>query len=172
VVTYRAGFGAALLDQLAPDLVVLSPGPGTPRDFGLGATLAAALARGLPVFGVCLGLQGIVEHFGGTLEILERPAHGARSAVRVLGGRIFDGLPRRFVAGRYHSLFARPDRMPRDLAVTAESEDGVPMAVEHAALPVAGVQFHPESLLTMSDGVGLRIVENVVAGTLAPRDSR
>jgi anthranilate synthase len=172
VMTYRAGFGAALLDEIAPDLVVLSPGPGTPRDFGLSATLAAALARGVPVFGVCLGLQGIVEHFGGRLEILERPAHGARSAVRVLGGRLFDGLPRRFVAGRYHSLFARPDRMPPDLAVTAESDDGVPMAVEHAVLPVAGVQFHPESLLTMSDGVGLRIIENVMSGTLAPRDSR
>jgi anthranilate synthase len=87
--------------------------------------------------------------------------------VRVLGGRIFDGLPRRFVAGRYHSLYARRDRMPRDLAITAESDDGVPMAVEHAVLPLGAVQFHPESLLTTTEDVGLRIMHNVVGGALA-----
>ena len=169
VTTYRAGFDEALLDRLRPDLVVLSPGPGTPSDFGVSRTIGAALARGLPVFGVCLGLQGIVEHLGGALGLLERPAHGTRSIVRVLGGRLFAGLPPRFVAGRYHSLFARRETLPPGLAITAESDDSIPMAVEHALLPLAGVQFHPESLLTMGDDVGLRIIENVVAGALQRR---
>jgi anthranilate synthase len=163
VVTYRAGFAPDLLDRVAPDLLVLSPGPGTPRDFDVSGTLAAAIARGIAVFGVCLGLQGLVEHFGGTLDLLQRPAHGAPSDVNVLGGRLFSGLPRRFAAGRYHSLYARPDRLPAALAITAETDDGIPMAVEHVALPLAGVQFHPESLLTTADDVGLRLIENVVA---------
>jgi len=166
VVTYRAGFAESLLDELGPGLVVLSPGPGKPADFALSRTLAAAIARGIPVFGVCLGLQGIVEHLGGELGLLPRPAHGARASIRVLSGRIFDGLPRRFEAGRYHSLYARPDRLPPGLVVTAESEDGVPMAVEHTGLRLCGVQFHPESLLTTADDIGLRIIENVVAGAL------
>jgi anthranilate synthase len=162
VVTLRAGFPHAELDVLRPDLVVLSPGPGAPRDFDLSGTLAALVARALPVFGVCLGLQGMAEHFGATLAVLDYPVHGKSSTIRVLGGRIFAGLPREFRAGRYHSLYAVRDTLPPDLAVTAESDDGVVMAIEHRRLPMAAVQFHPESILTLDGNCGMRLVRNVV----------
>lgn len=168
VVTLRAGFPATELDRLAPDLVILSPGPGRPRDFALSDTLAAALVRGLPVFGVCLGLQGIVEHFGGELGVLPTPVHGKASRVRVLGGLLFDGLPGEFLAGRYHSLYARREALPAALRVIAESDDGVIMALEHEALPLAAVQFHPESILTLEDDCGLRLIRNVVASLSQP----
>jgi anthranilate synthase len=163
VVTLRAGFPHEELDAIRPHLVVLSPGPGTPRDFDVSGTLAALLARRLPVFGVCLGLQGMAEHFGGELGVLDYPMHGKPSRIRVLGGRIFDGMPREFRAGRYHSLFAVRDKLPPLLRVTAESEDGVVMALEHVELPVAGVQFHPESILTLDDDLGRQLIRNVVA---------
>jgi len=162
VVTWRAGFPAAELDALRPDLVVLSPGPGAPSDFDVSGTLAALRARRLPVFGVCLGLQGLVEHFGGKLDVLGYPVHGKPSWIEVRGGAIFEGLPRRFRAARYHSLYARPEAMPRELRVIAESDDGVVMAVEHEREPLAAVQFHPESILTPSD-LGLRLLANAVA---------
>ncbi|XXR54149.1 anthranilate synthase component I [Sorangium sp. So ce385] len=163
VMTLRAGFPHEELDAYAPDLVVLSPGPGTPSDFDLSGTLSALLERRLPVFGVCLGLQGMVEHFGGKLGVLDYPMHGKASKVRVLGGRIFEGLPREFHAGRYHSLYALRDALPSSLKITAETEDGVVMAIEHAELPMAAVQFHPESILSQDDNVGLRLVRNAVA---------
>ena len=163
VTTLRAGFPADALDALTPDLAVLSPGPGTPGDFDVSGTLRTLLERGIPVFGVCLGLQGMVEHFGGALDVLDYPMHGKASRIRVVGGRLFEGLPKEFSAGRYHSLFAIRDRLPADLIVTAESEDGVIMAVEHRTLPLAAVQFHPESILTLDDDVGLRLLQNVVA---------
>src|SRR5215468_4070524 len=169
VTTLRAGFPHAELDRLHPDLVVLSPGPGTPADFDVSSTLAAATARDLAVFGVCLGLQGMVEHFGGTLGVLPEPVHGKRSRIRVLGGRLLHGLPAEFDAGRYHSLYAVRDRVPACLVVTAESADGVVMAIEHRERPLAAVQFHPESILTLAGGVGLRLVENVMEGLGGPQ---
>jgi anthranilate synthase len=171
VTTLRAGFPHAELDRLRPDLVVLSPGPGTPADFDVSGTIAAATARDLAVFGVCLGLQGMVEHFGGTLGVLPEPVHGKRSRIRVLGGRLLRHLPAEFEAGRYHSLYAVRDRMPACLEVTAESDDGVVMAVEHRERPLAAVQFHPESILTLDGGVGRRLVERVMAW-LAEAQSR
>ncbi len=167
VVTLRAdadgtGLDPAEIDRVAPDLVVLSPGPGRPDDFGVARTLAAALERDLPVFGVCLGLQGIVEHFGGRLGVLDLPMHGKSSSMKVTGGRLFDGLPSTFVAGRYHSLFALPGDLPDVLEATAESDDGVIMAVEHRELPVAAVQFHPESIMSLTEEAGMRLVRNVV----------
>jgi anthranilate synthase len=162
VTTLRAGFPHAVMDELAPHLVVLSPGPGSPSDFDVSGTLGAALARNLPVFGVCLGLQGIVEHFGGKLGVLDYPMHGKPSIIRALGGALFEGLPETFRAGRYHSLYAIREHLPSVLHPTAESEDGVIMAVEHASLPLAAVQFHPESLLTLDGNVGLKLLENVV----------
>src|SRR5262249_47020009 len=101
VITLRSGFPLGELTALRPDLVVLSPGPGTPKDFRVSATIASALSVGLPVFGVCLGLQGMVEHFGGELGQLSRPVHGKASRIRVLGGRIFRDFPSEFTAGRY-----------------------------------------------------------------------
>jgi len=166
VVTLRSGFPAATLDELAPDLVVLSPGPGTPRDFDLAATLDLLVRRGIPTFGVCLGLQGLVEYLGGELGVLDYPMHGKASRIQVRGGRLFVGLPATFVAGRYHSLFAIRKTLPPVLEVTAGTEEGVVMAVEHDALPLAGVQFHPESLMTLDGDVGLRLLTNVVV-TLA-----
>jgi anthranilate synthase len=167
VVTLRcppegSGLDPAELDRVAPDLVVLSPGPGRPADFGVSRTIAAVLERGLPLFGVCLGLQGVVEHFGGELGQLELPVHGKSSRIETGGGRLFDGLPSPFLAGRYHSLFARPERLPDVLEVTARSEDGVVMAVEHRELPVAAVQFHPESIMSLEEEAGMRLVSNVV----------
>src|SRR5205823_803780 len=108
VTTLRAGFDPVLLDELRPELVVLSPGPGRPADFGCAALLAELDARSLPAFGVCLGFQAMVEHAGGTLRLLDTPAHGKPGNVRVLGGELLAGLPAEFTAGRYHSLHARP----------------------------------------------------------------
>ncbi|WP_409189948.1 anthranilate synthase component I [Bradyrhizobium sp. RDM4] len=149
-----------MLKQKRWDLLVLSPGPGRPEDFGIKTTIGAALADKLPVFGVCLGVQAIGEYFGGELGQLTHPAHGRPSRVQVRGGRLMRNLPNEIVIGRYHSLYVERDSMPEVLSVTASTEDGVAMALEHKTLPVAGVQFHPESLMSLGNEVGLRIVEN------------
>jgi anthranilate synthase len=150
------------------DLVVLSPGPGRPADFGMAKTLDLAVQRHLPVFGVCLGLQGIVEYFGGSLAVLDPPMHGKPSSVRLRGGRLLRGLPGEFVVGRYHSLHARRSTLPPELAVTAETEDGVVMAVEHLRLPIAAVQFHPESVMTLREEIGMPIIASVMAALPPP----
>jgi len=162
VITYRSGFPLEKLAEEAPHLVLLSPGPGRPDDFDLNATIAAALQANLPMFGVCLGLQGIVEYFGGELDILPKPMHGKASTVRVLGGRLLESHPREFDAGRYHSLIAKRDTLPEALTVTAETPQGVVMSIEHVDLPVAAVQFHPESILSLEDKIGHRLVDNVL----------
>ena len=162
VVTLRSGFPVEAFDDVKPHLAVLSPGPGAPRDFDVAGTLAELVRRRIPAFGVCLGLQGMVEHFGGALGLLDPPVHGKVSRIRVRGGRLFEGLPAEFTAGRYHSLYAIRDRLPAVLEVTAESDDGVVMAIEHATLPLAAVQFHPESIMTLADDVGLRLLANVM----------
>lgn len=149
-----------MLKQKRWDLLVLSPGPGRPEDFGIKKTIDAALENKLPVFGVCLGLQAIGEYFGGELGQLTHPAHGRPSRVQVRGGRLMGNLPNEIVIGRYHSLYVERDSMPEVLNVTASTEDGVAMALEHKTLSVAGVQFHPESLMSLGNEVGLRIVEN------------
>jgi anthranilate synthase len=149
-----------MLKQRTWDLLVLSPGPGRPEDFGIASTIGAALDKKLPIFGVCLGVQAIGEYFGGQLGQLTQPAHGRPSRVQVRGGRLMRSLPNEIVIGRYHSLFVERDSMPDVLDVTASTEDGVAMAIEHKTLPVGGVQFHPESLMSLSGDVGLRIVEN------------
>lgn len=149
-----------MLKQRTWDLLVLSPGPGRPEDFAIKKTIDAALEKKLPVFGVCLGVQAIGEYFGGELGQLTHPAHGRPSRVQVRGGRLMRNLPNEIVIGRYHSLFVERDSMPEVLSVTASTEDGVAMALEHKTLPVAGVQFHPESLMSLSGEVGLKIVEN------------
>ena len=164
VITYRAGFPRTRIAEERPDLVLLSPGPGRPEDFGLGETIGAALAAGIALFGVCLGLQGIVQYYGGRLSVLPAPMHGKPSTVNVRGGRIFEGLPARFAGGRYHSLYADRDSFPAALAITAESDDGIVMAVEHPDLPLAAVQFHPESILTLDEDAGMAVVTNVMRG--------
>jgi anthranilate synthase len=163
VVTLRSGFSPDAFDDLKPHLAVLSPGPGTPRDFDVAGTLESLVRRRIPAFGVCLGLQGMVEYFGGTLGVLDPPVHGKATRIGVLGGRLFEGLPAVFTAGRYHSLFAVRATLPPILEVTAETADGVVMAIEHATLPLAAVQFHPESMMTQAEDVGLRLLVNVMA---------
>ena len=163
VVTLRSGFPHDAFDDVKPHLVVLSPGPGTPSDFDVAGTIEALVRRRIPAFGVCLGLQGMVEYFGGTLGVLDPPVHGKASRIKVLGGRLFAGFPQEFVAGRYHSLYALRDTLPAVLEVTAQTDDGVVMAVEHRSAPLAAVQFHPESIMTLADNVGLRLLANVMA---------
>ncbi|WP_419896147.1 anthranilate synthase component I [Roseomonas sp. USHLN139] len=163
---------AALREAAAPDLVLLSPGPGRPADFAMSETLDLMLARGLPGFGVCLGLQGMVEYFGGSLDQLAVPMHGKPSPVRRTGGRLLAGLPPRFTVGRYHSLQARRLALPAVLEATAETEDGVIMAIEHRTLPLAAVQFHPESLMTDPERVGMPLIREVLTSlrALSPAD--
>jgi anthranilate synthase len=163
VTTLRSGFAPALLDSYAPDLVVLSPGPGRPADFGCAALLDEVYARGLPAFGVCLGLQAMVEHAGGALSLLPEPAHGKPGLVRVSGGSLLAGLPAEFTAGRYHSLYAPPGEVRGGFTVTACTPDGVVMAIEDAAAGRWAVQFHPESILTASGRAGHQIIANVLA---------
>ena len=162
VSTLRAGFDPALLDEFAPDLVVLSPGPGRPADFGCDKLLSALDERGLPAFGVCLGLQAMVEHAGGSLGLLGTPVHGKPGQVRVLGGVLLAGLPAEFTAARYHSLHARPEQVTGGYEVTAVTPDGVVMAIEDARRRRWGVQFHPESILTTAGGAGQQIIGNVL----------
>lgn len=162
VVTYRAGFPLSLIPEIAPDLILISPGPGRPADFGVPDLVRHAVGLGIPVFGVCLGLQGVVEAFGGELGVLDYPVHGKPSWIAHCNRGVFEGLPERFQAGRYHSLFAIRERLPECLEVTAESDDGIIMGVRHRELPVEAVQFHPESLLTSEGDCGLRLMENAV----------
>lgn len=139
--------------------VVLSPGPGhpaNPGDFAVGTELLRRAAT--PVLGVCLGMQGLVCAYGGQVDVIE-PAHGEVASVTHTGSGLFEGLPSPFEAVRYHSLAAVS--VPDCLAVTARSSDGVVMAVAHRSLPLAGVQFHPESVLTRH---GARMVENFLVG--------
>ncbi|MEV6982088.1 anthranilate synthase component I [Sphaerisporangium sp. NPDC051017] len=162
VVTLRHGFPLTMLEDVDPGMVVLSPGPGWPSDFGCSALLDALYARGLPVFGVCLGLQAMVEQAGGGLSLLSHPEHGKRGQVARVGeSALLDGLPQEFTAARYHSLHAkRPD--VKGFTVTAETPDGAVMAIEDVENRRFAVQFHPESILTVEGGAGARIIANVL----------
>jgi anthranilate synthase len=160
--TYRSGFPLEMIGQVKPSLILVSPGPGRPEDFGVPALIRYAAKREVPVFGVCLGLQGMVEAFGGQLGVLGYPVHGKPSLIRHRGVGVFEGLPEEFRVGRYHSLYAIREKFPSVLEITAESEDGVIMGVRHRELPMEAVQFHPESILTLDGNCGLRLMENVV----------
>jgi anthranilate synthase len=161
VTTLRSGFDVARLDELAPDLVVLSPGPGRPSDFGCDALLAELDARGLAAFGVCLGLQAMVEHAGGTLSLLAEPSHGKPGLVLARGGKLLAGLPDEFIAARYHSLYARIGDVTGGFDVTAATGE-VAMAIEDAAAGRWAVQFHPESILTAAGRTGHQVITNVL----------
>lgn len=155
------------LDGNAPDMVILSPGPGNPTDFGLSDSIALLTKYKIPCFGVCLGLQGMVEHFGGELGVLEYPMHGKPSIVSLTAEgqsekSIFTSMPESFEVARYHSLHGIRDTLPEELIVTAVTDDGIVMAIQHATLPFAGVQFHPESILT-SPKHGMTILENALS---------
>jgi anthranilate synthase len=164
VLTLRAGLPLTALDEFAPDLVVLSPGPGRPADFACAQLLDQLDLRGLPAFGVCLGLQAMVEHAGGELALLSEPVHGKPGTVLRTrpGAGLLAGLPTEFTAARYHSLHAVPQQVKGGFEVTAVTADQVVMAIED---PLAGrwaVQFHPESILTAAGSVGHQVIANVL----------
>lgn len=163
VVTVRSEHALAYLNQQLYDLVLLSPGPGRPNDFNLAATIGAVLAKQTPLFGVCLGLQGIVEYFGGRLDVLAYPMHGKASTIKCLTDTgLFADLAPSFTAGRYHSLYASQEQIPDELEVTAISDDGIVMAISHRTLPIHAVQFHPETILSLPNQAGLRIISNLM----------
>jgi anthranilate synthase len=171
--TVRTPVPEAVFDAYKPDLVVLSPGPGMPADFDCKATIRKARDRDLPIFGVCLGLQALTEAYGGNLRQLNLPMHGKPSRIRINHpGKVFSGLPKNITVGRYHSIFADPSRLPDDFVVTAETEDGVVMGIEHRSEPVAAVQFHPESIMTLGGNAGMRMIENVVAHLVDTKSRR
>ncbi|GIL02145.1 MAG: anthranilate synthase component I [Alphaproteobacteria bacterium] len=173
VTTVRTPVAEPVFDELQPDLVVLSPGPGTPADFDCRATIAMARARHLPIFGVCLGLQALAEAYGGQLRQLAIPFHGKPSRIKVLKpGLVFSGLDHEVTVGRYHSIFADPVRLPKEFIITAQTTDGVVMGIEHRSEPVAAVQFHPESIMTLGGEAGMRMIENVVAHLARRRNAR
>ena len=142
-------------ERLAPSHLVISPGPGRPADSGASVEIVRRLAPRVPTLGVCLGHQAIVEAFGGEVGSAKRLVHGKASAVSHDGHGLFAGLPSPFEAGRYHSLAATT--VPDCLAVCANTEDGEVMAVRHRELPIDGIQFHPESVLTP---LGPRLARN------------
>jgi anthranilate synthase len=165
VTTLRAGLPASAIDEYGPDLVVLSPGPGRPADFACDQLLTELDKRELPVFGVCLGLQAMVEHAGGELALLPTPEHGKPGRIVRLspGGQgLLAGLPTEFVAARYHSLHALADQVKGGYEVTAVTGDGAVMAIEDQAAGRWAVQFHPESILTAAGGTGHQVIANVL----------
>jgi len=134
--------------SLAPSHLCISPGPGTPYEAGVSMDMIRAFAGRIPVLGVCLGHQSIVEVFGGKVVRADRLMHGKTSLVRHDARTLFAGLPQPCEVGRYHSLIAAPASLPRELEVSAHTAEGEIMAVRHRRLAVEGVQFHPESILT------------------------
>jgi anthranilate synthase/aminodeoxychorismate synthase-like glutamine amidotransferase len=133
---------------LEPTHLVISPGPGRPEDAGVSLDVIGTFAGKIPVLGVCLGHQSLIQHFGGNIVRAERLMHGKTSMVKHDGRTIFDGISLPFEVGRYHSLCAENESLPEELELTAETERGEIMGVRHRTLPLEGVQFHPESVLT------------------------
>lgn len=160
VITLRPEAARKYLASNEIDLLILSPGPSTPEHFSMRATIEAALDKSIPIFGVCLGLQGLVEYFGGELEELDYPMHGKQSEVSHDGSEIFSGIDESFSAGRYHSLVA--SKVPDCLKVTARTADGKVMAIQHEELAITAVQFHPESIMSLENAVGHALIRNVV----------
>lgn len=135
-------------NELQPERILISPGPGTPDSAGITLETIARISGRLPIFGVCLGHQAIGQHFGGRVSRAPEPVHGKPVEVTHDGKTIFAGLPEKFNAGRYHSLIVERDSMPDCLEISAESPDALVMGLRHRELLIEGVQFHPESILT------------------------
>jgi anthranilate synthase/aminodeoxychorismate synthase-like glutamine amidotransferase len=147
----RRNDGLTVEEALAmqPEAIVLSPGPCTPNEAGICVELVRAAAEaGVPLLGVCLGHQAIGQAFGGLVVRAGAPVHGKTSEILHENSDLFEGLPSPFVATRYHSLIVQRSSLPNSLVATAQTADGVIMGMRHAALPVYGVQFHPESIAT------------------------
>jgi len=138
------------IPALQPDRIVVSPGPCTPNEAGISLKAIEEAPEGVPVLGVCLGHQAIGQAYGGKVVRAREPVHGKTARIMHDGEGVYRGLPQGFEATRYHSLVIEPDSIPVCLTVTSRTEDGVIMGVRHKELPVEGVQFHPESVLTVS----------------------
>lgn len=162
VLTYRHGLDISRISSMKPDLIVHSPGPARPKDFGVPELVSDLVSLGIPQFGVCLGLQGIVEAFGGKLSLLNKPRQGKCWTLTHGGVGLFNGIPSPCEVGAYHALYADNDSIPDCLEVLARNEDGIIMAVRHRELPVSAVQFHPESILSMKKGIGFRLITNLI----------
>jgi anthranilate synthase component 2 len=147
---------SAAVIEAAPDAIVLSPGPCTPKEAGICLALIAAAAATIPILGVCLGHQAIGDAFGGKVVRAPVPVHGKLSAIRHQGRGLFRGINGPFQATRYHSLIVERGSMPAELSVTAETDDGLVMGLSHTRLPVHGVQFHPESIASEHGHLMLR----------------
>jgi anthranilate synthase component 2/para-aminobenzoate synthetase component 2 len=158
----------AQAEALQPTHLCISPGPGTPYDAGISMDMIRAFAGRIPVFGVCLGHQSIVEAFGGKVVRAGRLMHGKTSVISHDGLGLYAGLPQPCEVGRYHSLIAQPQSLPPELLVTAQTPEGEIMGVRHRTLMVEGVQFHPESVLTPE---GPRLMGNFLAQTAGRRDA-
>ncbi len=142
--------------QLKPDRILVSPGPCSPNESGLSNEIIRTFGQEIPVFGVCLGHQCIGHTFGGKVVVNYRMMHGKTSLIKHDGRDLFEGMPNPFAATRYHSLVIQRDSMPDTLEITAETEEGEIMGVRHKELPIWGVQFHPESILTENGRTILR----------------
>ena len=138
----------AIENELKPEKILISPGPGTPDNAGITLAVLDRFAERLPILGVCLGHQAIGQHFGGKVIRAPEPVHGKPVTVRHDGKTIFNGISQTFNAGRYHSLVVERGSLPESLEISAESPDGLIMGLRHRTLKVEGVQFHPESILT------------------------
>ncbi|MEO8041585.1 MAG: aminodeoxychorismate/anthranilate synthase component II [Acidobacteriota bacterium] len=134
--------------DLRPEKILISPGPGTPDGAGVSLAILKRMANKIPILGVCLGHQAIGQHFGGKVIRAPEPVHGKPVEIMHDGKTIFEGIEGNFSAGRYHSLIVDRESLPECLEISAESPDGLIMAMRHRSLPIEGVQFHPESILT------------------------
>ncbi len=148
------------IEKMAPERIVISPGPCTPKEAGVSVPLIQRFAGKIPILGVCLGHQAIGAAFGGRVIRAPKLMHGKTSEIEHDGRTIFQGLPQPFIATRYHSLIVERKSLPRELEISAESEDGTIMGFRHRKLRVEGVQFHPESVLT---GAGFDLLKNFLS---------
>ena len=156
------------VEELAPQAIVISPGPCSPNEAGYSLDSIRDFGDTIPILGVCLGHQAIVQVFGGNIIRSHSPMHGRASDVSHRDSPLFQDVPSTFAVGRYHSLIAEKKSVPEELTITASLDDGTIMAVEHKSLPIVGVQFHPESVLTEH---GYRILINFlkIAGHRVPQ---
>jgi anthranilate synthase/aminodeoxychorismate synthase-like glutamine amidotransferase len=155
---YRNTVDVKKIEEINPDLIVFSPGPSIPKNAGNMMKIIDIYHKKYPMFGVCLGHEAFIEYFGGSLKFV-KPVHGKSSLIKHDGKTIFKNIEDRFSAGRYHSLCA--DKTPNCFHVTATT-DSLVMAIRHKNLPIEGVQFHPESVLTMKGGNGKKMIGNIV----------
>jgi anthranilate synthase/aminodeoxychorismate synthase-like glutamine amidotransferase len=143
--------------KMSPERIIISPGPGIPEDAGLSIDIIKNFGQDIPIFGICLGHQAITVAYGGRVDRANEIVHGKTSKIQHTGSIIFKDIPKEFEATRYHSLVAMEDSFPSNLRITARTDNGLIMALEHGDYPIFGVQFHPESIVTEH---GMKMVQN------------